>query len=234
MSDAVVVSFVGVTKSYRRGTEDLHVLRDVTLTIDRGEFVAITGPSGSGKSTILHLAAGLDQPDHGTVSLLGTPIESLNAAKRARLRRHHVGFVFQAFHLLAQLTVRENIALPALLDRAEPAAEIRRRTDELLERLSLEQQAGQLASQLSGGQMQRVAIGRALLNRPAVIFADEPTGNLDRAAGLAILDLLTDTVRELGATLVVATHDPRIASATSRRLLVVDGGVEELAAEEAT
>src|SRR5579872_863279 len=197
-----------VSKRFRRGRETVLAVDGVDLVVDEGEFVSMVGPSGSGKSTLLHLAGGLDSPDGGTVWLGGQDVASLSKAGLARLRRREVGFVFQFFQLIPNLTLSENVALPLLLDGV-------RRTDarvsELMERVGLADRASHLPAECSGGEMQRAAVARALVNRPRLILADEPTGNLDSVTGESILDVLGQQVAVEGAALVMVTHNEAAA-----------------------
>jgi predicted ABC-type transport system involved in lysophospholipase L1 biosynthesis ATPase subunit len=212
-----------VTKRYHQGTHDVVALDGVDVDIEAGEFVAVVGPSGSGKSTLLHLAAGLDEPDAGTVRLDGRDLAELSVAERATLRRRDIGFVFQFFHLLPSLTVAENVELPLLLDgrRDRDGA-----VPTLLDRLGIGHRADHLPSQLSGGEMQRTAIARALVIRPQLFLADEPTGNLDSATGHVILDVMGQAVADVGAALVLVTHDPGVAARAQRVLHQRDGRLE--------
>jgi putative ABC transport system ATP-binding protein len=194
---------------------------EVDLEVETGETVAIMGPSGCGKSTLLHLLGGLDRPDSGTISLAGKHVDKLGERGLARLRREAVGFVFQSFHLMDELTTVENVELPALLAGRSPRA-ARRRALELLSRTGLSDRAKFLPSALSGGQRQRVAVARALANDPLVVLADEPTGNLDSSATLEVLRLFDD-LHEAGQTLVIVTHDSRIAATADRMITMRDG-----------
>jgi putative ABC transport system ATP-binding protein len=211
-----------VTKSYRQGADDVRVLDGVSLSIVSGEFVALVGPSGSGKSTLLHLAGGLDRPDHGWVRVAGINLSSLGAGDLARLRRRQIGFVFQFFQLLPTLTVRENVELPLTFDG-------RRKVDatELIERVGLGGKAERRPGELSGGEMQRVAIARALVAGAPLILADEPTGNLDSTNAAEVLDMLTEQVREAGASLLLVTHDASAAKRADRILALSDGRLVE-------
>ncbi|HEY8546357.1 MAG TPA: ABC transporter ATP-binding protein [Acidimicrobiales bacterium] len=210
----------GVAKRYRRGGEEVAALRGVDLTVEAGELVALVGPSGSGKSTLLQLAGGLDLPDEGRVVVAGRDVTSLSVAERARERRRRVGFVFQFFHLLPALTVAENVELPLLLDRRRDRGP---RVRELLDRMGIAHRARHLPSELSGGEMQRAAIARALVAEPELLLADEPTGNLDSATGADVLDLLTAAVRDAGTALVMVTHDEAAAARAGRVLHLRDG-----------
>jgi putative ABC transport system ATP-binding protein len=212
-------------KEYGQGDGLVHALCGVELEVAPGETVAVMGPSGCGKSTLLHLLGGLERPSAGEVWLAGRRIDQLSERALARMRRQAIGFVFQAFHLMDELTAVENVELPALLAGRSPRA-ARRRAEELLERVGLTDRADHLPSALSGGQRQRVAIARALGNEPAVVLADEPTGNLDSAATLDVLRLL-DSLRASGQTLLIVTHDSRIAATADRLITMRDGAFVE-------
>ena len=204
------------------GRELLHVLEDLDLTIHAGEFVAVLGPSGSGKSTLLGLLAGLDRPTSGSVRVDGQPLEQLNEDGLALLRRARMGFVFQAFHLLGNLTARENVLVPLELAGVRDAAA---RTDALLERVGLAERGHHFPSELSGGEQQRVALARAFAPRPPILLADEPTGNLDAETGARVLDLLEELRTDAGATLVLVTHDPALAERATRRIRLEAGRI---------
>ena len=210
-------------KDYPMNGETVHALRGVSLVVQPGEYVAIAGPSGSGKSTLLQLIGGIDVPSGGTVELLGTRLESLGDRELTRLRLTRLGFVFQRFHLLPVLTARENVELP-MAEAGVAAPRRRERARELLEYVGLRQREGHRATQLSGGEMQRVAIARALANRPAILLADEPTGELDAATGREILDLFRRLNRD-GTTMLVVTHDERLASEAGRVVHMLDGRI---------
>jgi putative ABC transport system ATP-binding protein len=211
----------GLRKHYGHGQGLVRAVDGVDLDVASGETVAVMGPSGCGKSTLLHLLGGLDRPSAGEVRLAGRRIDEIGERALARMRRTAVGFVFQAFHLMDELTAVENVELPALLAGRSPRA-ARRRAAGLLERIGLADRAKFLPSALSGGQRQRVAIARALSNEPLVIFADEPTGNLDSAATLDILRLF-ESLHDAGQTLVIVTHDARIAATADRLISMRDG-----------
>jgi ABC-type lipoprotein export system ATPase subunit len=211
----------GLRKQYGKGEALVRAVAGVDLNVARGETVAVMGPSGCGKSTLLHMLGGLDRPSEGEVWLGGRRIDQLGEKALARMRRKAVGFVFQAFHLMDELTAVENVELPALLAGNSPRA-ARRRATELLERVGLADRAGFLPAALSGGQRQRVAIARALCNDPRVVLADEPTGNLDSTAALDVLRLF-ESLHEAGLTLVVVTHDERIAATADRLISMRDG-----------
>jgi putative ABC transport system ATP-binding protein len=213
-----------LTKVFPSGGSSLTVLRGVDLVIAAGESVAILGPSGSGKSTLLALIAGLDRPASGEVLLDGSPIQDLSEDKLALLRRHRIGFVFQSFQLLANLTARENILLPLELLEAEDANE---RADELLVVVGLAERGHHYPGQLSGGEQQRVALARAFAARPPILLADEPTGNLDRKTGARVLDIMRDLRRRFGTTLVLVTHDSAVARLADRLLSLDDGKLVE-------
>jgi ABC-type lipoprotein export system ATPase subunit len=211
----------GLRKEYGSGESLVRAVDGVDLDITPGETVAVMGPSGCGKSTLLHLLGGLDRPSAGEVSLHGRRIDTLSENALARLRRTDIGFVFQAFHLMEELTAVENVEVPALLAGRSPRA-ARRRAERLLEQVGLAARAGFLPSALSGGQRQRVAVARALSNEPTVVLADEPTGNLDSAATLDVLHLF-ESLHEVGQTLVIVTHDARIAATADRLIAMRDG-----------
>jgi putative ABC transport system ATP-binding protein len=219
--DASALRALGVRKNYGHGEGLVRAVDGVDLAVAPGETVAVMGPSGCGKSTLLHLLGGLDRPSGGELWLAGLRIDRMGEKALARMRRSAVGFVFQAFHLMDELTAVENVELAALLAGRSPRV-ARRRAVDLLERVGLADRARFLPSALSGGQRQRVAIARALANEPLVVLADEPTGNLDSAATLDVLRLL-DSLHEAGQTLVVVTHDARIAATADRMISMRDG-----------
>ena len=211
-------------KSYQAGDTQVDALRGVSLKILHGEIVAITGPSGCGKSTLLHILGALDTPTSGQAYLDGHPLHSLDDDKLTAIRRLKIGFIFQFFHLLPTLTVEENILLPLLLaGRVTPAARTRAR--ELLNSVQLADRAHHRPHQLSGGQLQRAAVARALIHRPSVILADEPTGNLDSATSSIVIQLLTQLARHEKTTVVLVTHSELIAAAADRRIALVDGRI---------
>jgi putative ABC transport system ATP-binding protein len=210
-------------KDYPMNGETVHALRGVSLRVDSGDYAAIVGPSGSGKSTLLQLLGGIDTPTAGTVELLGTRLDALSDRELTRLRLTRLGFVFQRFHLLPVLTARENVELP-MAEAGVGGPERRARARELLDYVGLARREDHRATQLSGGEMQRVAIARALANRPAVVLADEPTGELDAATGREILDLFLRLNRD-GTTLVVVTHDDRLAAEAGRVIHMLDGTI---------
>jgi len=213
-----------VTKEYMSGEQKIAVLRDVSFTIQQGDFVAIVGPSGSGKTTLLGLLAGLDTPTRGTVVLDDSDLTSLSENDRARLRGEKVGFVFQSFQLIPTLTAQENVQVPLELRGTPGAAE---RARELIDRVGLTGRGHHFPTQLSGGEQQRVAIARAFANSPKILFADEPTGNLDNATGHRIFELIQSLNSEGGSTVVLVTHDIELASHASRMIRLLDGAVVE-------
>jgi putative ABC transport system ATP-binding protein len=219
-----MLSARNLTKEFPSGTHRLTVLRDVTFMIPDGAFVAIVGPSGSGKTTLLGLLAGLDAPTRGEVHLDGAPLHAMSEDARARLRGDKVGFVFQSFQLIPTLTAAENVAVPLELRGDASAAA---RAAELLERVGLAERLHHYPAQLSGGEQQRVAIARAFANRPKVLFADEPTGNLDAGTGQRIVELLEELNGSEGATIVLVTHDLALAGRARRIIRLSDGAVVE-------
>jgi len=227
-SDEIVLSLRGVGRQLPSGGKMLTILDAVDLDVPRGEFLAVLGPSGSGKSTLLALMAGLDRPSSGRIEVEGQRIDALSEDQLALLRRRKVGFVFQSFQLLGNLTARENVLLPMELLGARGAAA---RADDLLAAVGLAERGHHYPSQLSGGEQQRVALARAFSPRPALLLADEPTGNLDGATGRVVLDLLTELRREQGATLVLVTHDPAVAALADRRIYLEDGRIVRVVRE---
>ncbi|HUL78043.1 MAG TPA: ABC transporter ATP-binding protein [Vicinamibacteria bacterium] len=210
-----------LTRTYASGGREITVLRDITFDLERGGFLAVTGPSGSGKSTLLGLLAGLDRPTRGRVVLDGRDLTALTEDQRARVRADSVGFVFQSFHLIPTLTARENVQVPLEL-RGEDG---RARAGELLERVGLGDRGRHYPAQLSGGEQQRVAVARAFAHRPKILFADEPTGNLDAANGQNVVSLLAELNRELSTTLVLVTHETDLAALARRTIRLHDGAV---------
>ena len=215
-----VVSARGVTRRYGEGDTAVDALRGIDLEIERGKLTAVMGPSGSGKSTLMHILAGLDKPTAGDVEIDGINITKLNDADLTRLRRTHIGFVFQFFNLLPMLTAEENVLLPLSIAGTKPDKSF---YEELLQAIGIADRRKHRPSELSGGQQQRVAVARALVSRPTVVFADEPTGNLDTNTGGEILDLLRHSVDEFGQTTVIVTHEARAASYADRVLFLADG-----------
>ena len=227
MSDAApegqpLVVASGLKKAYQIGDRRLEVLRGVSLQVSRGEFVALRGASGAGKSTLLHLLGGLDQPDSGRIDFEGTELSGRSLSSLAEFRNRHVGIIFQAYHLLADLTALENVYLPARMARV-PGNEARTRAEALLRRVGLGDRMTHRPSQMSGGEQQRVAIARCLVNSPVLVLADEPTGNLDSHTGDGVMDLLLELRKEHQMTLVIATHDSRVAARAEREVRLVDG-----------
>ena len=222
MSDSVILDVQRLTKTYRSGSRTLTVLHDVSFSVREGEMLSIVGPSGSGKTTLLGLCAGLDAPSSGTVSLSGIEIGSLSEDERAAVRNEYVGFVFQTFQLIPTLTALENVMVPAELRGNRNAGA---RAKELLEQVGLGDRMHHYPTQLSGGEQQRVALARAFTNRPKILFADEPTGNLDTETGETIERLLFDLNRDAGTTLVIVTHDLTLAAQTERVLRLRGGEI---------
>lgn len=217
-----VLRLEGVNKTYRRGDEQVRVLADFDFTLDAGEFVVVTGPSGAGKSTLLHVAGGLDAPDGGTVSVAGEDLWRKKAGERAAFRRRNLGFVFQFFNLVPTLTAVENVSLPLVLD-GTPAREADARAEALLARVGLANRADHRPAELSGGQMQRVAVARALVAGPSLILADEPTGNLDSQSSAEVLDLLRSLSDEDRTAVILVTHDQAATRYGTRQVHLVDG-----------
>jgi putative ABC transport system ATP-binding protein len=222
IATATAVSARALTRRYGSGESAVDALRGVSLEVPSGQFTAVMGPSGSGKSTLMHLLAGLDRPTSGSVQIGSEEISDMADRKLTKLRRKHIGFVFQSFNLLPTLTAEENVTLPLAVARVKPAKD---EVDALLARVGLIERRGHKPSELSGGQQQRVAIARALIARPTVLFADEPTGNLDSASGTAVLQLLRDAVDLDGQTTLMVTHDPRAAAAADRVVFLADGRI---------
>jgi putative ABC transport system ATP-binding protein len=224
-SDAVreaAVEVVDVTREYQLDGVSVPALCGVSLRVERGDYIAIIGPSGSGKSTLMHLLGGLDRPTTGRLVLSGTEVSALSAAELATLRNEVIGFVFQSFHLLTRTTARDNVALP-LIYRGLSRGDRRRRAEAMLDLVGLSHRADHRPNQLSGGEQQRVAIARALVTEPAVLLADEPTGNLDSRSGEAVLTLLEDLNRERGVAVAIVTHDASVAARARRQVAMRDG-----------
>lgn len=230
--DVPVLEASGLTKQYQSGDRLLTVLEDVSLELDRGETCTVVGPSGSGKTTLLALCAGLEAPSSGSVRLLGRQLETMDEDERADLRRSGVGFVFQTFQLIPTLTALENVLVPLELGDWTERSEIppRERARMLLDEVGLGERLGHYPAQLSGGEQQRVSLARAFANRPQILFADEPTGNLDTDTGRHIEDLLFDLNEQADTTLVLVTHDLDLAERTQRRLHLRGGRLEPEAA----
>jgi putative ABC transport system ATP-binding protein len=219
-ADGAVVVGTDVTRRYGSGDTAVDALRGVSLAIAQGKLTAVMGPSGSGKSTLMHILAGLDKPTNGSVSIAGTEITTLKDTDLTKLRRRHIGFVFQFFNLLPMLTAEENIVLPLSIAGTKPE---RAFFGDLIDKVGLADRLHHRPAELSGGQQQRVAIARALVSRPTVLFADEPTGNLDSTTGHEILELMRSSVDAYGQTMVMVTHDPQAASIADRVLFLNDG-----------
>jgi putative ABC transport system ATP-binding protein len=217
-----------LTRRYGEGTTAVEALKGVSLEVELGQLVAVMGPSGSGKSTLMHILAGLDTPTSGTVTVAGVEVNGLDDTQLTRLRREHVGFVFQFFNLLPMLTAEENVVLPLSIAGEKPD---RAWLDELLTRTGLVDRRSHRPAQLSGGEQQRVAISRALITRPTIVFADEPTGNLDSKTSGEILELLRHSAEDYGQTIVMVTHDARAAGIADRILFLADGLIVEEMAE---
>jgi putative ABC transport system ATP-binding protein len=223
-TNGAVVEASELTRRYGEGEATVDALRGVNLAVQPGELVAVMGPSGSGKSTLMHLLAALDKPTSGTISIAGQDVGSLSDRAVTLLRRKHIGFVFQFFNLLPMLSAEENVALPLTIAGEKPDPKF---FEDLLERTGLTPRRKHRPSELSGGQQQRVAIARALVSQPTVVFADEPTGNLDSQTGAEILELLRASAKELGQTMVMVTHDAKAAEIADRVLFLADGQIVE-------
>jgi lipoprotein-releasing system ATP-binding protein len=226
------VSVVGLGKSYWKGKNEVPVLREIDLEVEHGELVAVVGASGSGKSTLLHIVGLLDSPDRGSVLLDTQRMDDRPESHRDAMRNQTFGFIFQFYHLLPELTALENVMMPQLIRHGiwsywKERKRIRRQACELLERVGLGHRLAHLPSELSGGEMQRAAIARALAGRPSVLLADEPTGNLDAGSGQGVLDLLRDLNREQGLTMMLVTHDLHIAQQADRVVRLAEGRIEE-------
>jgi putative ABC transport system ATP-binding protein len=219
----VVIELEAVTKVFLTDEVETHALSGIHLNIKRGEYISISGPSGCGKSTLLSILGLLDTPTEGMYTLNGRPVQDLSMSERARVRNREIGFIFQAFNLIGDLTVYENVELP-LTYRGMPGAERKKRVQEALDKVGMAHRMKHYPSQLSGGQQQRVAVARALCGQPSILLADEPTGNLDSRNGEAVMDLLRELHRE-GATICMVTHDPRYARYAERTVHLFDGRV---------
>ena len=224
-SERPLIQLEGVTKVFYTDEVETHALSGIHMEIRKGEYVSIAGPSGCGKSTLLSILGLLDTPTGGSYTLNGQPVANLNMAERARIRNREIGFIFQSFNLIGDLTVFENVELP-LTYRGMKSAERKTRANEALEKVGMAHRARHLPSQLSGGQQQRVAVARALVGHPLILLADEPTGNLDSRNGEAVMDLLRELHRQ-GATICMVTHDPRFARHADRNIHLFDGQVVE-------
>jgi putative ABC transport system ATP-binding protein len=220
-----MIELRNLNRDFQIGDATVHALRQINLTIKQGEYLSIMGPSGSGKSTLLNMLGLLDRPDSGEYLLDETPVSTLDENEQARLRREHIGFVFQSFHLIPRLSAAENIALPLTL--AGVAPKIRdERVQQALQSLGLSDRAHHRPDQLSGGQRQRVAIARAMITQPQLVLADEPTGNLDRASGIEVIEAL-EQLHQQGITLIIVTHDPLLGERAKRQIRMEDGRVVE-------
>jgi putative ABC transport system ATP-binding protein len=222
---AALIELTGIERVFHLGDSEVHALRDLNLSIGAGEYVAVMGPSGSGKSTLLNLLGLLDRPNTGLYRLEGRDVTTLSPDEQARVRSERIGFVFQSFHLVPRLTAAENIALPMVLAGLAPAQRAAR-VQQALKDYGLENRAGHRPDELSGGQRQRVAIARATIMQPAMILADEPTGNLDRATGEEVIRLL-EALNTKGVTLIMVTHDANLGARARRQLLMEDGAVKQ-------
>lgn len=219
-----ILNIVNVKKEYANGDKILYALNDISFTVSKGEFIAIVGPSGSGKSTLLHIIGGIDKPNSGKVYINETDIASLKSDKMTVFRRKNIGIVYQFYNLIPTLNVVDNITLPALLDKRKIDKE---KLDELIKLLKLEDRKTAMPSQLSGGEQQRVSIGRALINNPAILLADEPTGNLDSVASKEIVDIFKYYNKEYNQTILLVTHDEKIAEQADRVIRLKDGKIIE-------
>jgi putative ABC transport system ATP-binding protein len=219
-----VLEAKGIRKRYQMGEHSVDALAGVDFKVEKGEFVAIMGPSGSGKSTLLHLLGGLDTPSEGEITLAEKSLSKMSENQATLTRRHNVGFVFQFFNLLPTLTAEENVLLPVIIDGKDPR-KYAQRLDHLLDLIGLADRRHHKPDQLSGGEQQRVAIARALITEPAILLADEPTGNLDTKTGTAIMELLRRSADELNQTVIMVTHDPKAAAFASRVVFLRDGNV---------
>lgn len=225
MSDGPAIQTVNLHRSYRIGSKNIEVLRGIDLEIERGEKVFLCGPSGAGKTTLLYTLAGLERPQAGTVHIAGKDIYSLGRKHQAQFRNRNIGYVFQNYHLLPELTALENVCVPATIAGHDRSAE----AFAALDTVGLADRAEHLPAELSGGEQQRVAIARAIVNNPQVLFADEPTGNLDSKHGAAVIDILLGLAESHHVTLIVVTHDPALARLGDRTLVIRDGTIQEQA-----
>lgn len=222
-----VIETINLRKRYQVGDNSVHAVDGIDLKVGEGEFVCISGRSGSGKSTLLSLLAGLESPTDGEVKILGEHLEAMNERERGRFRREHIGFIFQAYNLLPQFNAWENVAVPLEI-RGIPLQERKEKAMEALEMVGLLDHAEHRPTELSGGQQQRISIARAIITRPGIIFADEPTGNLDSRTGNEIMDLLTGLFRQWGATFLVVSHDEDMNRYTDREVRLKDGKIEKI------
>lgn len=222
-----VIKTNNLQKHYQVGENSVHAVDGVDLNVREGEFVCISGRSGSGKSTLLSLLAGLESPTDGEVVLLGEHLEQMNERERGRFRREHIGFIFQAYNLLPQFNSWENVAIPLEI-RGVPLEERKKKAMEALEMVDLADHAEHRPTELSGGQQQRISIARAIITRPGIVFADEPTGNLDSRTGTEVMELLTELFRRWGATFLVVSHDEDMIRYTDREIRLKDGKIEKI------
>lgn len=226
ITGAIAVEGKHIVKDFQIGNTTTKVLKDISLQVMQGEFVSIMGPSGSGKSTLLYILGGLDAPSSGQIMLNGTDISKFDDEKMSRIRRQKIGFVFQFYNLIPNLNVEENIMLPLLLD-GKKMGNYKKQLDEILEIVGLAERRKHTPRELSGGQQQRVAIARALIGRPEILFADEPTGNLDSRTGAEIMGLLREINQNSGQTIIMVTHSPEAAKSTNRMITVQDGVIQK-------
>jgi putative ABC transport system ATP-binding protein len=224
---ASLIEIKGLTKKYRLGQEVITALDNVDLTIEEGEFLCILGTSGSGKSTLLHVIAGLERATKGEVLLKGVSITKMKERKMATFRRKHMGFIFQSYNLLSSLTAIENVALPLVFDRVNKKERLKR-SREMLIQMGLKDRLRNKPTEMSGGQQQRVSIARALINNPKIIFADEPTGNLDSKTTQEIMEILSEKVRNSGVTMIMVTHDLNLAEYADRVIKMIDGRITSI------
>lgn len=224
MSDESVIQVENLSKIYRLGKVSIPALRGISFNVTKGEFLVVMGPSGSGKTTLLNLMGAIDKPTSGRISIDGRDITTLSEGELTKLRRHKIGFIFQFYNLIPALTAQENIELP-MLTAGVSRKDAPKRASQLLEMVGLGERVGHFPDELSGGEQQRVAIARALANRPSVILADEPTGDLDTKTGMEVVQILYDTSKKENATVIVVTHDPMIAERASRILHMRDGQI---------
>jgi lipoprotein-releasing system ATP-binding protein len=223
LNSTMILSAKNIHKRYKQGASDLHILKGIDLDIQEGDVAAIVGPSGAGKSTLLHILGGLDKPTDGQVVLGGKDVYALNDAERARLRNTQIGFVFQFYHLLPELNALENIILPAMILNSSSKLALKARGEELLDKVGLKARMTHRPNELSGGEQQRVAIARALINSPKVVLCDEPTGNLDSKSGDAIIEILLNLNKIERQTLVMVTHDEKVARKSHKTIQIIDG-----------
>ncbi len=227
-ADDIIITTHDVTKVYQLGAEQVHALRGISLDVRRGEYLSILGPSGSGKSTFFNMVGGLDRPSAGSVSIDGCNLQELNQKQLAWIRCHKMGYIFQSFNLIQTMTAVENVALPRIFAGESPA-KARAAAAEILDLVGLGHRLTHLPAQVSGGQQQRIAIARALVNRPGIVLADEPTGNLDLHTGEEIIQLLADMKKQLGITVITATHDMKMLSASDTVVWIKDGRADRVA-----